>query len=128
MHADWYAKEFAWKDKILDSEIETWFWMRTISVSSLTWKDKILDSEIETRGIKPPCSPSRIGLEKIRFSIPRLKREKVWTFAREIALEKIRFSIPRLKRIEVPQCIQQGLMAWKDKILDSEIETGSDPL
>ena len=63
------------------------------------WKDKILDYEIETRDMPiRPLLPFVI-VEKIRFSITRLKRKT----ARVLLLllwyvEKIRFSITRLKR------------------------------
>ena len=65
----------------------------------LAWKDKILDYEIET-----------YQMNRRKHLHPRL--------------EKIRFSITRLK-----QCIEAGyfmskLETWKDKILDYEIETG----
>ena len=66
------ADNAPWKDKILDYEIET----TTIDAQgmsmSVTWKDKILDYEIETKSLsiwKIPFSK----LEKIRFSITRLK-------------------------------------------------------
>ena len=41
------TEDSAWKDKILDYEIETgWCW--SITPPTPTWKDKILDYEIET--------------------------------------------------------------------------------
>ena len=62
-------------------------------------------------------------LEKIRFSITRLKLSmgNFYRFLTE-ALEKIRFSITRLKR-EVLNMYGDVVEAWKDKILDYEIET-----
>ena len=41
-------KRLAWKDKILDYEIETVLSTLDCYVSNYTWKDKILDYEIET--------------------------------------------------------------------------------
>ena len=38
-------------------------------------------------------------------------------------LEKIRFSITRLKQSVRLYCLSHPLLAWKDKILDYEIET-----
>ena len=41
-------------------------------------------------------------------------------------LEKIRFSITRLKRADKPILLPCLRKTWKDKILDYEIETNSD--
>ena len=40
--------EIAWKDKILDYEIETHAFAFWSHCTLMTWKDKILDYEIET--------------------------------------------------------------------------------
>ena len=113
-----------WKDKILDYEIETqrWWWRRWWWFA---WKDKILDYEIETLKrchwkfhIRP--------LEKIRFSITRLKlKDWLSTKSEIVPLEKIRFSITRLKLLLCPRpnTYRDVIGAWKDKILDYEIET-----
>ena len=70
-----------------------------LSVSSFpTWKDKILDYEIETLAVVNSALV-RTFLEKIRFSITRLKRKGHQGFR---------------VRVQPP---------WKDKILDYEIET-----
>ena len=65
----------------------------------LTWKDKILDYEIETVDNFNEYMRNKY-LEKIRFSITRLKQNWCWCcdgFGSVDALEKIRFSITRLK-------------------------------
>ena len=88
----------------------------------LTWKDKILDYEIETwvfgrRG----ALLSR--LEKIRFSITRLKRNGD-LFKESILLRPWKDKILDYE-IETLSGSRVGLRAktWKDKILDYEIET-----
>ena len=86
----------SWKDKILDYEIETVITLM-IEMRFLTWKDKILDYEIETSQQYIP-SRSPVSLEKIRFSITRLKH---W----------------RCENNDISK------FTWKDKILDYEIET-----
>ena len=63
----------SWKDKILDYEIETTTSKYIPTLIPSTWKDKILDYEIETEDI-PPAIEKGTELEKIRFSITRLKR------------------------------------------------------
>ena len=91
--------------------------------AALAWKDKILDYEIETG--YDECQPHLSGsLEKIRFSITRLKRHRICESVRDkpFLLEKIRFSITRLKR-RWNSRIDTKRNAWKDKILDYEIET-----
>ena len=67
----------------------------------IPWKDKILDYEIETN----------IAVLILVYYV-------------NCALEKIRFSITRLKP---PRYIvdRTGIVTWKDKILDYEIETKS---
>ena len=62
------------------------------------WKDKILDYEIETR-LAMSATLGSYPLEKIRFSITRLKRNE-WhmVIISDTELEKIRFSITRLKQ------------------------------
>ena len=66
----------------------------------------------------------RRRVEKIRFSITRLKRIRYSRCPVCLCeVEKIRFSITRLKqyhRRSLP-CLWTG--SWKDKILDYEIET-----
>ena len=62
-----------WKDKILDYEIETKLWgMRVNSPRMPSWKDKILDYEIETKSAEN-ARHTWVFVEKIRFSITRLK-------------------------------------------------------
>ena len=61
-----------WKDKILDYEIEILTIRSAVSWPVLTWKDKILDYEIEIGG-NPDALYRFLNLEKIRFSITRLK-------------------------------------------------------
>ena len=86
------------------------------------WKDKILDYEIETGYIRIREVTPR-SLEKIRFSITRLKHgKKLSEVHRRKILEKIRFSITRLKLGKYIATIF-GMWPWKDKILDYEIET-----
>ena len=63
-----------WKDKILDYEIEI-LWLNLGTVLTLTWKDKILDYEIEIRCIFR--AKVKLRLEKIRFSITRLKSRRI---------------------------------------------------
>ena len=46
--ADAFVSNSSWKDKILDSEIETACPVPVSRWSPRTWKDKILDYEIET--------------------------------------------------------------------------------
>ena len=60
-----------WKDKILDYEIET-YGRGDNTLNKIPWKDKILDYEIETFRLFQD-SLSQYQLEKIRFSITRLK-------------------------------------------------------
>ena len=87
-----------------------------------TWKDKILDYEIETNRGQLERLPTLI-LEKIRFSITRLKPEDIEKRELEVrVLEKIRFSITRLKLSWDRRWNGSG-STWKDKILDYEIET-----
>ena len=87
-----------WKDKILDYEIETSKSQTKQTQALHAWKDKILDYEIETLAWYPfDCWRVQL-LEKIRFSITRLKLkygEIFWVASNK--LEKIRFSITRLK-------------------------------
>ena len=64
----------------------------------VSWKDKILDYEIETR------------------------RTCMAIYGRMCSLEKIRFSITRLKPTQ-PILDMRATKPWKDKILDYEIET-----
>ena len=85
-----------WKDKILDYEIETGK-TNLNQTQHLPWKDKILDYEIET--YLSVSQGAKIGY-----------------------LEKIRFSITRLKRNMQPETTAPT-PTWKDKILDYEIET-----
>ena len=87
-----------WKDKILDYEIETILEYAYAYLRTFSWKDKILDYEIETKADAVPSNSNLSRLEKIRFSITRLK----------LGL------LPRTSR-----CAS----TWKDKILDYEIET-----
>ena len=97
-HKTQRCREGAWKDKILDYEIETFRDAHSKLVYLLSWKDKILDYEIET--LHPvKHSPATSYLEKIRFSITRLK-----LYGNSVYRNKAGSS-------------------WKDKILDYEIET-----
>ena len=50
----------AWKDKILDYEIETFHTIILSDCTTETWKDKILDYEIET-GIAFYPMRTRVG-------------------------------------------------------------------
>ena len=111
------------------------------------WKDKILDYEIET---EPPAEGAvgQSTLEKIRFSITRLKRnsrnsqqlfarhwkdkildyeietqDHIDTYQPKVEVEKIRFSITRLKTRWCRRGTESPTCHWKDKILDYEIET-----
>ena len=112
------------------------------------WKEKILDYEIETKLIfGDTCM--LLFLEKKRFSITRLKRSvsvdgrrhcsflkrkdsrlRDWNQVDEFQdvspdlwLEKKRFSITRLKRSVFSLAYDCRTGAWKEKILDYEIET-----
>ena len=88
-----------------------------------SWKDKILDYEIETnpKGCFYECR--YIAVEKIRFSITRLKHESRREHQdRRLWVEKIRFSITRLKLVD-KILVERVYVCWKDKILDYEIET-----
>ena len=87
-----------WKDKILDYEIETCVRLPESLRGGLSWKDKILDYEIETSLNRDENYRHRL-LEKIRFSITRLKQDEQcsWRQLTNLLLEKIRFSITRLK-------------------------------
>ena len=88
----------------------------------LAWKDKILDYEIETRWYGDG-SGSRAFLEKTRYSITRLKPYGVVSLRQVLChLEKTRYSITRLKRSST-SCASIAAISWKDKILDYEIET-----
>ena len=114
----------AWKEKILDYEIETertatvscedWpLEKRRYSITRLkpgrrtsrmrsgwTWKEKILDYEIETWHVIP-IPRLCLLLEKRRYSITRLKRLTNATHSLPIRmLEKRRYSITRLKHKE----------------------------
>ena len=93
------GSDFSWKDKILDYEIET---NRQVFLCFrepvFTWKDKILDYEIETN----------------------LRGNQVFGSSQ---LEKIRFSITRLKQTAKTKIPTRLFVTWKDKILDYEIET-----
>ena len=137
-----------WKEKILDYEIETRPPAQPWQSRFPTWKEKILDYEIETKlqmsvrliffDLKRKDSRLRdwnwegklsewdcLGvLEKKRFSITRLKQSFFFTpDASSAKLEKKRFSITRLKRCFSPR-LRHIICAWKEKILDYEIETG----
>ena len=70
----------AWKEKILDYEIETGMPCSLMNSTCSSWKEKILDYEIETVVICPQTH-RRAGLEKKRFSITRLK-QKCWYLKR----------------------------------------------
>ena len=110
-----------------DSRLRDWnIWSRGFWIfSRIAWKDKILDYEIETpisawKGLSTP------RLEKTRFSITRLKlfRGASADSHKPDKLEKTRFSITRLK---LGWGCGDGVrivdFTWKDKILDYEIET-----
>ena len=110
-----------WKDKILDYEIETELLCFRL-VLPLTWKDKILDYEIETQMNRDVWN-IHPALERIRYSITRLKlRRHTARWIYHYGLERIRYSITRLK-LRWPLMPQDTCLSWKDKILDYEIET-----
>ena len=115
--------EYSWKDKILDYEIETLSYMYSNQVyhHESTWKDKILDYEIETR-TEPYDAPYCISLEKIRFSITRLKLD-CFAFLEQYPdpwKDKILdYEIETITSVDVTFTHPP----WKDKILDYEIET-----
>ena len=89
----------AWKDKILDYEIETGCGLRVRCRVCLPWKDKILDYEIETVLWIREDSPEFLFLEKTRYSITRLKQHRWSAYeSSSLWLEKTRYSITRLKR------------------------------
>ena len=156
-HAQWVSHAFqknSWKDKILDYEIETCLlWCQRLGVDT-PWKDKILDYEIETIYNMEVSEWNVCSLEKIRFSITRLKlgrshslwsrffhpwKDKILDYEIETCiaflcqsewlpfLEKIRFSITRLKQLIGMWKTMTIYVAWKDKILDYEIETNPHP-
>ena len=52
--------EVAWKDKILDYEIEILLKKSTSLSQFVAWKDKILDYEIEMTSIKPRSAMTRL--------------------------------------------------------------------
>ena len=111
-----------WKDKILDYEIETWSNSSLPLLLCFTWKDKILDYEIETvvvflgAGVVIPWKDKILDYEIETTLI--FQEGVLWYFW----LEKIRFSITRLKLCW--RCLYvRRRWAWKDKILDYEIET-----
>ena len=118
----------AWKDKILDYEIETiWDLNRSILETQVPWKDKILDYEIETGSRRETDATSlcRSWKDKILDYEIETSCFPSWTSRDLKQLERIRFSITRLKlagggELDVPH----WYLTWKDKILDSEIETG----
>ena len=70
-------RNIPWKDKILDYEIEISSSILCWHRFSTAWKDKILDYEIEIEIIDTSQYDS-VCLEKIRFSITRLKFDEVW--------------------------------------------------
>ena len=88
----------------------------------VTWKDKILDYEIET-WCKTNNQCWYVSLEKIRFSITRLKLwngfcsfTEFFTWKDKILDYEIETSLFQKQSCSTP-------FAWKDKILDYEIET-----
>ena len=95
-----HQSPLAWKDKILDYEIETAGGVVGMRYVSIDWKDKILDYEIET-AFDTVVKHFSEFLEKIRFSITRLKPAKTCCVGRTWFVEKIRFSITRLKHTDI---------------------------
>ena len=117
---------YSWKEKILDYEIETSN-KRYSSVDRLAFLEKKRFSITRLKLLQLGIQPYRIAwLEKKRFSITRLKRS-IWCteLYRRLALEKKRFSITRLKRRDCSSARNGCPGAWKEKILDYEIETWS---
>ena len=111
-----------WKDKILDYEIETRQPGRHRGYC-ITWKDKILDYEIETWSsiFSTSASPD---LEKIRFSITRLKQ---WSGRMQQHIGNLTWK-DKILDYEIETLLyapvdRQSEVTWKDKILDYEIET-----
>ena len=89
----------AWKDKILDSEIETHVWVAALS-PGFSWKDKILDSEIETSARSAVMSRMRLAW-----------KDKLLDY--------------EIETIGTAWSVCSHTQTWKDKILDSEIETST---
>ena len=113
-----------WKEKILDYEIETMVSIIASLRASATWKEKILDYEIETRKWVPcPLLSIYQWLEKRRYSITRLKPQTpVWAYRhRQAWKEKILDY--EIETWEPTCCSNRIGCPWKEKILDYEIET-----
>ena len=138
-----------WKEKILDYEIETCRGGLPLEALQAILKRK--DSRLRDWNLAIESVDGAISsLEKKRFSITRLKpdlntfraqselfpwKEKILdyeietnppVFPRVLAsrqLEKKRFSITRLKLPSSPLKHHYLFLAWKEKILDYEIET-----
>ena len=113
----------AWKDKILDYEIET-ISNTFVTIYSQPWKDKILDYEIETSLSPVPVRRLPTWKDKILdYEIETAHRVSADPTL-ENQLEKIRFSITRLKQpLADNESAGVSWKSWKDKILDYEIET-----
>ena len=112
-----------WKDKTLDYEIETNRYMqRILGDYRFSWKDKILDYEIETSK-NTDATLSMFKLEKIRFSITRLKLTWLptgaWHFQATWKDKILDYEI----ETDAWADANAPESAWKDKILDYEIET-----
>ena len=147
-HACGGTRNSSWKEKILDYEIETQFIGEDGNLEFETWKEKILDYEIETFSFgydTPECGI----LEKRRYSITRLKhyhRENTWSFIvswkekildseietsptsclRACSSAHLKREDTRLRDWNCPvRAFQRQVVyqTWKEKILDSEIET-----
>ena len=114
---------WTWKDKILDYEIETIKKVSSVYSRSWSWKDKILDYEIETSNL-PSASTPVMRLEKIRFSITRLKLDTRLAMGSTSRPWKDKILDYEIETV-LPFCVDSAVIAeaWKDKILDYEIET-----
>ena len=113
---------WSWKDKILDYEIETFMSVTLPSMFTVRWKDKILDYEIETARDTSPAAALRSSVEKIRFSITRLKLKILLRPSYAVRSWKDKILDYEIETI-ILSFIFHINMSWKDKILDYEIET-----
>ena len=89
-----------------------------------TWKEKILDYEIETQNDLRFKRFAQLSLEKKRFSITRLKQFVVYTDSMPTNTAWKEKILDYEIETEFPfPALQRWLATWKEKILDYEIET-----
>ena len=114
----------SWKEKILDYEIETSQSFRWSLRHWHTWKEKILDYEIETKIKVNDRDGTELDLkrEDTRLRDWNLIWKSSWrTFTWNLKREDTRLRDWNFAIVGSP--FGSGLVSWKEKILDYEIET-----